>query len=61
MVQSLMTIKQVAEYLQLGPTTIYNYAQKRKIPGIKVGRNWRFRREDIESWLEDNRRRAPQS
>lgn len=59
MAERLMTIKQVAKYLHLGPTTIYNYAQKRKIPAIKVGRNWRFRPEDIETWLEGNRKVSP--
>ncbi len=51
---TLMDIKQVAEYLQVNVATIYNWAQKGKLPGIKIGRIWRFRREDIEAWLDQN-------
>lgn len=53
---NLMDVKQVAAYLQINEATAYNWAQKGKIPGIKVGRIWRFRREDIEVWLDQNMR-----
>ncbi|MBU2529855.1 MAG: helix-turn-helix domain-containing protein [Elusimicrobia bacterium] len=53
--RQLLTIKQVAKYLQLDETTIYSYAQKAKIPAIKVGYNWRFKREDIDDWLENKK------
>ena len=46
---SLMDIKQVAAYLQINEATAYSWAQDGKLPGIKMGRIWRFRREDIEA------------
>jgi PTS system nitrogen regulatory IIA component len=51
---SLMDIKQIASYLQINEATAYSWAQSGKLPGIKIGRIWRFRREDIESWLDQN-------
>lgn len=48
---ALMDIRQVAAYLQINEATAYSWAQKGKIPAIKMGRLWRFRREDIEAWL----------
>jgi excisionase family DNA binding protein len=51
-----MDIKQVAAYLQINEATAYNWAQSGKIPGIKIGRIWRFRRKDIEAWLDENMR-----
>lgn len=48
----LLTIKQVADYLQMDTTTIYGWAQQGKLPAIKVGRNWRFRKEKLDQWLE---------
>jgi PTS system nitrogen regulatory IIA component len=51
---NLMDIKQVAAYLQINEATAYSWAQKGKLPGIKLGRMWRFRREDIETWLDQN-------
>jgi excisionase family DNA binding protein len=52
--EALMDIKQVAAYLQINEATAYNWAQSGKLPGIKIGRIWRFRPEDIEAWLDQN-------
>jgi excisionase family DNA binding protein len=54
--EQLLTVEQVASYLQLQKSTIYVYAQRGKIPAFKVGRNWRFKRGDLDVWLENNRR-----
>ncbi len=54
--ERLLTIEQVANYLQLPKSTVYTYAQRGSIPAFKVGRNWRFKREDIEAWLEERKR-----
>ncbi len=48
----LLNVKQVAQYLQLKESTIYSWAQDGKIPAIKIGRTWRFRQVDLDSWLE---------
>ena len=48
----LLNVKQVAQYLQLKESTIYSWAQDGKIPAIKIGRTWRFRRSDLDAWLE---------
>ena len=50
--ETLLNVKQVAEYLQLKESTIYSWAQDAKIPAIKIGRTWRFRRTDLDAWLE---------
>ena len=52
--EALMDIKQVAAYLQINEATAYNWAQSGKLPGIKIGRVWRFRPGDIEAWLDQN-------
>ena len=49
---ALLNVKQVAEYLQLKESTIYSWAQDGKVPAIKIGRTWRFRRSDLDTWLE---------
>jgi excisionase family DNA binding protein len=52
----LMNVKEVAELLQVNVTTVYAWAQDGRMPAIKLGRNWRFRRSDLEAWLTRNRR-----
>jgi nitrogen PTS system EIIA component len=52
MTNEIMTIEEVAEYLRVSERTVYDWAQKGTIPGGKLGTSWRFRRSDIEEWLD---------
>jgi excisionase family DNA binding protein len=47
-----LTLEQIAEYLQMSTSSIYKMAQKGKIPAYKVDRQWRFKREEIDAWVE---------
>jgi excisionase family DNA binding protein len=47
----VMTVKQVAEYLQIDPQSIYKMAQRNKIPCAKIAGQWRFKKSIIEEWL----------
>lgn len=47
----ILTIKQVALYLQVTERTIYRLAAADGIPAFKVGGSWRFRRGDLEQWI----------
>ena len=49
----ILTIDEVAEYLRLTPQTIYKWAQERRIPAVKLGKEWRFRRSVIDKWFDD--------
>ena len=48
---SLMTIKEAAQYLKLNYMTVYKLAQKGKVPASKVGGTWRFKKEVLDDWL----------
>jgi len=50
----IMTIAETCHYLRIPRSSLYKLAQEGKIPGQKVGRHWRFRRESIDRWLEEN-------
>lgn len=52
MSEQIMTVKDVASYLKLNERTVYRMATSAKIPAFKVGASWRFKREDIEKWIE---------
>ena len=51
--QDIFTIEELSEYLKIPKSTIYKLCQEGKIPGQKVGRHWRFRRETIDQWLDE--------
>lgn len=57
----IMTLPEVAQYLKLAERTVYGYAQKGLVPGIKIGSAWRFRKADIDTWLEQQRQVTEQS
>lgn len=48
----IMTIPQVADYLQISKSKLYWLVQTRQIPHIKIGRNVRIRESDLERWIE---------
>jgi excisionase family DNA binding protein len=48
---AVLTIDQLAEYLQIPKSTLYKLVQDGKVPGKKVGRQWRFHREAVDAWL----------
>ena len=49
----ILTLEEVASYLRLKPQTIYKWAQEKRIPAAKLGKEWRFRRSVIDRWLDD--------
>ena len=51
----LMSLPEVATYLGMAERTIYVWAQQGKIPAFKLGTSWRFRRSEIDAWLETQR------
>ena len=49
----ILTLEEVADYLRVSERTVYDWAQKAEIPCGKLGTSWRFRRSDIERWVEE--------
>jgi excisionase family DNA binding protein len=49
----ILTIEEVAAYLRLTPQTIYRWAQEKRIPAVKLGKEWRFRRSILDRWIDD--------
>ena len=46
----IMTLPEIARYLGVSERTIYDWAQKGKIPAAKLGNAWRFKRSVIDQW-----------
>lgn len=60
MTDEILTLKEVAEYLKLAEKTAYRLAAEGKLPGFKVGGSWRFKREDVERWIDQQKGLATQ-
>lgn len=57
----IMTVEEVAAYLRVAERTVYEWAQKGEIPCGKLGASWRFRRADIDAWVNDRLNREKRS
>ncbi|UTC91054.1 PTS transporter subunit EIIA [Treponema denticola] len=53
MSSEILTIEEVARYLRVSERTVYEWAQKGEIPAGKIGTVWRFKKDDIESWVDE--------
>ena len=50
--ETFLTTEEVLEYLQVNLRTVYRLIKAGKIPAVRVGRQWRFRKRDIDAWLD---------
>lgn len=55
MSDEILTLKDVARYLKLTEKTAYRLAAEGKLPGFKVGGSWRFKKEDVLDWIEEQK------
>ena len=55
MTDQIMTLQEIAKYLKLTEKTAYRLAANKKLPGFKVGGSWRFKRDDLEVWIEEQK------
>ena len=53
-----LTTEEVLEYLQVDLRTVYRLIKAGRIPAVRVGRQWRFRKRDIDGWLDSQRPRG---
>jgi excisionase family DNA binding protein len=56
--EGFLTTEEVLDYLHVNLRTVYRLIKAGKIPAVRVGRQWRFRKRDIDAWLESQRPRA---
>lgn len=55
---SAMTVRDVAEYLNVDQKTVYRLTQRGNLPGFKVAGAWRFKRSDIDRWIDHQKEAA---
>ena len=54
----ILNIRQLAEYLMVSEKTVYRMLDRNELPAVRVGSQWRFRRQDIDTWLSEEVRRV---
>jgi excisionase family DNA binding protein len=59
--ESFLTTEEVLGYLNVNVRTVYRLIKAGSIPAVRVGRQWRFRKRDLDTWLESQRHAEPPS
>jgi excisionase family DNA binding protein len=49
----ILTVEESAKYFKLAPQTIYDWVQHGEIPGINLGKEWRFKKSMIDQRMEE--------
>jgi excisionase family DNA binding protein len=47
----VITVREVAQLLKVHQATVYRLAKTRDLPGFRLGKAWRFRLQDVETWM----------
>ena len=48
---TILTVREVAEYLRMSESKVYRLANERHLPAIRIGKSWRFRKDLLDRWL----------
>ena len=52
----IFTVKEISTYLKITEKTAYRLPAEGKIPGFKVGGAWRYRKQEIDAWIDEQMR-----
>ena len=52
---NFMIVKDVSEYIQIKVSTVYAMVEEKRIPHYRVGRQIRFKRSDLDGWMEEQK------
>lgn len=55
-----VSVETVANHLQIQSCTIYKWLERKKMPACKVGRLWRFKLSEVDSWIANGKARNSQ-
>jgi excisionase family DNA binding protein len=56
---SVMTVKELSEYLRVHPSTVYKLLRRGELPAFRIGTDWRFNAEMIDRWCLERNTKAP--
>ncbi len=51
--KTVLTLREVANYLNVHPDTIRRHIKRGEIPAFKIGNTWRFNKESIDEWRKE--------
>ena len=52
--ETIMNVREVAEYLRVSEAKVYRLANQGGIPTMRIGKTWRFRKDLLDQWMRQN-------
>ena len=46
-----LSVAEMSKYLGVSSDTVYRWISERNMPGHKIGRLWKFRKEEVDGWM----------
>lgn len=56
--EKLLKIQDVCEYFSVTDETVYRWIKNRNFPALRIGKQWFFKKEEIEAWIVKNGHRS---
>ena len=50
-----LSVEDIAQYLGVSKDTIYTWINKKKMPAHKIGRLWKFKKDEVDTWVRDGK------
>ncbi|MDD4272681.1 MAG: helix-turn-helix domain-containing protein [Desulfobacter postgatei] len=50
-----LSVEEIAQYLGVSKDTVYTWINKKKMPAHKVGRLWKFKKDEVDIWVRDGK------
>ena len=58
-IERWLGIEEIAQHIGVAPVTIYRWLEKQKIPAHRVGKLWKFKASEVDSWIHDGGAEEP--
>jgi len=50
-----LSVEEIAQYLGISKDTVYTWINKKKMPAHKIGRLWKFKKDEVDIWVRDGK------
>nr|WP_319396593.1 helix-turn-helix domain-containing protein [uncultured Desulfobacter sp.] len=50
-----LSVEEIAQYLGISKDTVYTWINKKKMPAHKIGRLWKFKKDEVDTWVRDGK------
>ena len=50
-----LSVEEIAQYLGVSKDTVYTWISRKKMPAHKIGRLWKFNKDEVDTWVREGK------